>query len=290
MEKYKKIIIVVLIVLIITIGIMLSLMLTVKDNESIDATNEMQNAQTNTNPYDREKYEGYEFQTVIVNTVTLARLYLEDIKTDLLYNTEAAYEKLNNEYKQARFPTLESFQEYVEQNRERINSITISSYQRFAKEDGTDGYQLVVIDTNNNYYIFNVTAVMQYDVLLDVYTVDVPMFIEQYNESTDAEKAALNLQKVFSAINNKDYEYIYNKLDSTFKQNNFPTLADFEAYAENTFYDNNSVGYTNYQTSGNLHIFELNITDRSNATSPAITKNFIMQLLDGTDFVMSFSV
>ena len=278
MEKYKKIIIVVLIVLIITIGIMLSLMLTVKDNESIDATNEMQNAQTNTNPYDRENYEGYEFQTVIVNTVTLARLYLEDIKTDLLYNTEAAYEKLNNEYKQARFPTLESFQEYVEQNRERINSITISSYQRFAKEDGTDGYQLVVIDTNNNYYIFNVTAVMQYDVLLDVYTVDVPMFIEQYNESTDAEKAALNLQKVFSAINNKDYEYIYNKLDSTFKQNNFPTLADFEAYAENTFYDNNSVGYTNYQTSGNLHIFELNITDRSNATSPAITKNFIMQL------------
>ena len=208
MEKYKKIIIVVLIVLIITIGIMLSLMLTVKDNESIDATNEMQNAQTNTNPYDRENYEGYEFQTVIVNTVTLARLYLEDIKTDLLYNTEAAYEKLNNEYKQARFPTLESFQEYVEQNRERINSITISSYQRFAKEDGTDGYQLVVIDTNNNYYIFNVTAVMQYDVLLDVYTVDVPMFIEQYNESTDAEKAALNLQKVFSAINNKDYEYI----------------------------------------------------------------------------------
>lgn len=290
MEKYKKIIIAVLIVLIIVICIMLLLMLTIKDNVPTDTPNETQESQTNTISYDRENYEGYEFQAVIVNTATLARLYLEDIKTDLLYNIEDAYEKLNIEYKQAKFPTLESFQEYVEENRDRINSITISSYQRFAREDGKEGYQLVVIDTNNNYYIFNVTAVMQYDVLLDVYTVDIPMFIEQYNSATDAEKAALNLQKVFSAINNKDYQYVYNKLDSTFKQNNFPTLADFETYAENTFYDNNSVGYTNYQTSGNLHIFELNIKDRSNATSPAITKNFIMQLLDGTDFVMSFSV
>ena len=269
---------------------MLLLMLSLKDNVPTDTTNGMQNEQANTISYGIENYEGYEFQPVIVNSVTLARLYLEDIKTDLMYNIEEAYEKLNIEYKQAKFPTLESFQEYVEENRDRINSITISSYQRFAREDGKEGYQLVVIDTNKNYYIFNVTAVMQYDVLLDVYTVDIPMFIEQYNSATDAEKAALNLQKVFSAINNKDYQYVYNKLDSTFKQNNFPTLADFETYAENTFYDNNSVGYTNYQTSGDLHIFELNITDKSNPTSSAITKNFIMQLLDGTDFVMSFSV
>ena len=271
MEKYKKIIIAVLIVLIIVICIMLLLMLSLKDNVPTDTTNGMQNEQANTISYGIENYEGYEFQPVIVNSVTLARLYLEDIKTDLMYNIEEAYEKLNIEYKQAKFPTLESFQEYVEENRDRINSITISSYQRFAREDGKEGYQLVVIDTNKNYYIFNVTAVMQYDVLLDVYTVDIPMFIEQYNSATDAEKAALNLQKVFSAINNKDYQYVYNKLDSTFKQNNFPTLADFETYAENT-------------------IFELNITDKSNPTSSAITKNFIMQLLDGTDFVMSFSV
>ena len=290
MEKYKKIIIAVLIVLIIVICIMLLLMLSLKDNVPTDTTNGMQNEQANTISYGIENYEGYEFQPVIVNSVTLARLYLEDIKTDLMYNIEEAYEKLNIEYKQAKFPTLERFQEYVEENRDRISSITISSYQRFPREDGKNGYQLVAIDTNNNYYIFNVTAVMQYDVLLDVYTVDIPMFIEQYNSATDAEKAALNLQKVFSAINNKDYQYVYNKLDSTFKQNNFPTLADFETYAENTFYDNNSVGYTNYQTNGDLHIFELNITDKSNATSPAITKNFIMQLLDGTDFVMSFSV
>lgn len=287
MEKYKKVVIVIIIVLIIMIGVMLSLMLIIKENES---KNEIQNEQTNTAVYERKKYEGYEFQMINVDTATSARLYLEDIKTDLLYNIEEAYEKLNIDYKQAKFPTLERFQEYVEENRDRISSITISSYQRFPREDGKNGYQLVAIDTNNNYYIFNVTAVMQYDVLLDVYTVDIPMFIEQYNSATDAEKAALNLQKVFSAINNKDYQYVYNKLDSTFRQNNFQTLADFETYAENTFYDNNSVGYTNYQTSGNLHIFELNITDKSNATSPAITKNFIMQLLDGTDFVMSFSV
>ena len=90
--------------------------------------------------------------------------------------------------------------------------------------------------------------------------------------------------------NDKDYNYVYNKLDNTFKQNNFPTLESFQTYITQNLYENNSIAYSNYQTSGNLHIYEISIKNAEDENSATVTKNFIMQLLDGTDFVMSFNV
>ena len=45
-----------------------------------------------------------------------------------------------------------------------------------------------------------------------------------------------------------------------------------------------------YKNSGELHIFDATFTDKSNENSNAITKTFIVKLLEGTDFVMSFNV
>ena len=50
------------------------------------------------------------------------------------------------------------------------------------------------------------------------------------------------------------------------------------------------VTYGKYQTSGNLNVYEVNIKEKNNENSNTITKNFIMQLGEGTDFVMSFNV
>ena len=163
----------------------------------------------------------------------------------------------------------------------------LEQYQVNSYDDYT---QYVCIDQNGKYYIFNETAIMNFELILDTYTVDIPQFTEQYNNSTDSEKVLLNIQKVFSAINDGDYNYVYNKLDSTFRQNNFPTLESFENYIIENFYENNSIGYSNYQTSGDLHIYVISITNADDGTSITLEKNFIMQLFDGTDFVMSFNV
>ena len=235
-----------------------------------------------------EKTNFNQYITETVNDEYISKKYINSYKVLSLARPDIMYEMLDYEYRNAKFGSLEAFQSYIESKETEISTIKLQQYQVTNEEEGYKQY--VCIDQNEKYYIFRATGIMDYTVILDTYTIDLPEFIEKYNNGTDDEKVALNLQKIFSAINSKDYQYVYNKLDSTFKQNNFPTLADFETYAENTFYDNNSLGYTNYQTSGNLHIYELKITDKSNATSQAITKNFIMQLLDGTDFVMSFSV
>lgn len=211
----------------------------------------------------------------------------DDLKNNMMNDHESAYRSLEQKYSKKRFSTYKEFDNYADRNARKSLEMQLSKYQITNKGDYT---QYTCIDQNGNYYIFYVTGIMDYAVILDTYTIDLPEFIEKYNNSTDAEKVLLNIQKVFSAINDGDYRYVYNKLDPTFKQTNFPTETDFEKYAKQNFYANNSIGYSNYKTSGDLHIYEVSIKDKKSETNPTKTKNFIMQLKEGTDFVMSFNV
>lgn len=283
MKKNVKYIIIILIVLLLIISIVLFFMLqksNVIDEE--DLTNATQSEITS--------YKGYEFQPIIIDSATLASMYLNDLKINMLYNVEEAYNKLDDEYKQEKYPTLESFNQYIENNMENIQSIAINKYEIKRSEKDSSAYKLIIIDKKDNYYIFDITAVMQYNVILDTYTLDLPEFLEEYNNAQDSEKVLLNLQKVFEAINDKDYHYVYNKLDDTFRTNNFPTEEEFEEYMANTFFDNNSVSYEEYQTRGNIHIYKLVIKNKDDTNAQSIEKEFIMQLGEGTDFVMSFNV
>lgn len=232
-----------------------------------------------------KNYNTFDYQ--MVNEEEYIYNIFEEFKKYLMYSREEAYKKLDSVYSKNRFNTYNVFEEYVKKNIKSIVTMQMKQYQINNFDDYT---QYVIVDQNGKYYIFNETAVMDYTVILDTYTIDLPQFTEKYNSSTDAEKVLLNIQKVFSAINDGDYRYVYNKLDPTFRQNNFPTETDFENYIKQNFYTNNSVGYSNYKTSGDLHIYEVSITDKDNETNPTKTKNFIMQLKEGTDFVMSFNV
>ena len=96
----------------------------------------------------------------------------------------------------------------------------------------------------------------------------------------------MNIQKVFDALNDKDYKYAYSKLADSFKSNYFPTLESFETYAKKTFGTGNSVKYNRFIETANYCTFEISIGKNKNA----ITKTIIMKLEEGTDFVMSFNV
>ena len=232
-----------------------------------------------------KNYNTFDYQ--MVNEEEYIYNLFEELKKYLMYNREEAYNKLDSLYSENRFNTYNSFEEYVKNNIKNIVTMQMKQYQINNFDDYT---QYVLIDQNGRYYIFNEKAVMDYTVILDTYTIDLPQFIEKYNSSTDAEKVLLNIQKVFEAINDGDYRYVYNKLDPTFRQNNFATETDFENYIKQNFYETNNLGYGNYKTSGDLHIYEISITDKNNESNPIKTKNFIMKLKEGTDFVMSFNV
>ena len=198
---------------------------------------------------------------------------------------EIMYNLLDEEYRNAKFGSVDEFKKFVEANRKKINSIRIERY----KVTNTDDYtQYLCVDKDDNYYIFRKKGVLDYTVILDSYTVDLPEFLEKYKTSADNLKVALNLERIRSALKDGDYSYVYNKLDNNFKLSNFKTVNDFEKYIKERFAPlEDIIKYDNYKIAAGLHVYDIEVTDKSE--NKIIKAQAVMQLKEGTDFVMSFS-
>lgn len=233
-----------------------------------------------------QKNENNQFRYEKVNNGYTSNQYLTTMKKMLLSNSKLMYNYLDVNYKNARFHTYEEFQEWIDTNKERINQIALQEYSVKIIDNGT---QYICIDQNNHYYIFQETVPMQYTVMLDTYTIDLPEFITKYEKATSEEKVLMNIQKFFMAIDNSDYRYAYSKLDETFRANNFATLQEFEQYCKTIFFENNKLAASGAQKQNDVYLYTITISDRSGSNAENIRKTFVMQLKQGTDFVMSFS-
>ena len=207
--------------------------------------------------------------------------YFSDYRMKMLNDTKIAYQKLDSEYAEKKFGQYSNFESYVNNNKNKIEVASIDKYQVLENKNGRE---YVCVDENGKYYIFMEEEVGKYSVVLDTYTIDLPEFIEKYNSANEKTKVGLNIQKVFDAINNEDYEYVYNKLDNTFKQKNFKTVQEFANYAVQNF-AGKQLKYGECQQQGSMYIFDITMISGTNQ----INKRVIMQLKDGTDFVMSFN-
>lgn len=260
---------------------------------------------------DIEKKEYNTYKSLTISEEDIITEYFENLVKDMLYDTQYAYIKLDQEYKNAKFPSFQDYQTYINNRSEELKSFipeemkipedfqTEEEYMNYLynyESKGVDKYkidkksdytQYTIMDDYGNYYIMRVSYPMNYIVILDTYTIDLPEFVEQYNSSAEDKKVQFNIQKFFDAINDGDYSYAYSKLDQTYKNNNFPTQTDFENYMKTNFYAQNKLGYTSYEKNGDLYIYKMVITNGENS-SQTIEKQFVVKLLDGTNFVMSF--
>ena len=220
-----------------------------------------------------------------VNTTetSIVSEYFVEYKRKMVNDTKNAYELLNEEYKQKKYGSYENFENFVKNNKEKIMNASIEKYQ-ITENEGIKNY--VCVDKEGKYYIFVEKNITHYEVILDTYTIDLPEFLEKYNDNTDEIKCGMNIQKLFDAINDKDYSYVYNKLDNTFKQNNFSNKASFEKYAEQ-YLENKQIEYKNCEKNGEIYIYTIELTDTNQNTQ---TKTVVMKLLEGTNFVFSFSL
>lgn len=221
----------------------------------------------------------------VVTEQEMAIKYLTHYKSILKKDLKKAYELLDAEYRTKRYGNYENFKKNMENN-DKIANSTIKEYKI---EYTSDYIKYICKDQNQNIYIFKVTAVYEYTVLLDTYTVDLPEFIEKYYNAEDTEKMALNIQKIFEAMNNNDYNYIYNKLANGFKEKYFTTLEDFKDYVNNNFFEENEVDYLVYQKeSEEYYSYTIDVCNKNTEDKKRI--KIIMKLQSGTDFVFSFNV
>ena len=213
----------------------------------------------------------------------IVKKYIDTFKKIILAKTDVAYDLLDEEYKKARFPSLEEFKEYVNNNKDIIFSTRAEKYL-VEKLDGNTIY--TCIDQNQKYFIFIEDVYMDYKVILDNYTLEDAEDIEKYNALSDQNKVSVNLQKIIEAINNKDYNYVYNKLNEGYKNNRFANIAEFTNYINSNFYEINIIGEGTSSIDGNVHICRINISNTQNETKQV---TILVRLLEGTDFEISFS-
>lgn len=254
-----------------------------------------------------------ELKQITLSKEEIATKYFKNYIYQALHDQEKAYSSLDTEYKKAKYAGIEEYKQYISSKQEQLISMdtySIKKQEDFATEEeyakyitnlkqrglnkyavtGKEDYnQYVCIDDYGNYYIFKETAPMQYTVILDTYTIDLPEFKEKYANATEEQKVLLNIQKFFEAINNQDYKYAYDKLDNTFKANNFSNLQQFENYVKNNFFIQNKLAASEAEIQGDNYLYNITISDATEQSKNTVTQTFVMQLKEGTDFVMSFS-
>lgn len=220
-----------------------------------------------------------------VKVTDLLKEYMEQYKKLAIGYPQKAYELLDQEYKEKRFGSISNYVKYIEKNVNQIKQARLTKYQQ--KEE--DQYrQYTCIDQFGNYYIIRETAIMQYTLLLDDYTVDIPEYVQKYNSATLPQRVALNIQRFVRAVNDENYTYAYSFLSEGFKNNYFKEQDTFEAYAKNILLGKSNIEFGNVTNEGNIYTCEVTLTNPNNQEQ-TISKTFIVRLGDGTAFEMSFN-
>ena len=230
------------------------------------------------------EYNQYNLQTIGDQDIT--NIYFNDYKYYAVYHPEEAYQLLNKEYRELKFGSLENYKQYAQKYMDEIFKSVIKSFNVSTWENGK---QYIAIDKSGKYYIFQETVPMQYTVILDTYTIDLPEFTEKYKKASNENKVLMNIQRFFEAVNSQDYKYAYNKLDETFRTNNFKTQSDFENYMKKNFYTKNKLEAGKIEKQNDLYLYQITASDEADS-SKSVTKTFVMQLKKETDFVMSFNI
>ena len=213
-----------------------------------------------------------------VNNVKQMEIYLDDFVFRVLNNTEESYNLLNKEYRDKRFGNINEYVKYLNEKIEQLQSITLIQYN-VTEEDEYKIYSAT--DENGNYYQIKEKAYMEYELILDNYTLD-----DYSGEKKDA-KINKSVKKFISMINSADYTNAYQVLKEDFKQSNFPTEQDFINYVKDNWYVRNVIASQELMEDG---ICIVEMKDGISTTSNSMEKQFKVLLGEGMDFAIEFNI
>lgn len=250
--------------------------------------------------------------STIVSDEDMAEKYLNSYIYNALYSTQEAYNTLNEEYKNKKFGTMQNYITYLNERLDVLKALdrhSIRSFEEFASEEeyleyinslstkylkqysfytNNDKNYCLCVDSYDNYYIFEIVDVMNYKLILDTYTIDLPAFLEEYNDSTNEEKSRLNLAKIIEALNDKDYLYVYNKLDEQYRISNISDFEVFKSTLSQSLFNKNYVEVNETTELENGYKFSLTLTDKTGIQEGSVQMIITVELKEGTDFVIRF--
>ena len=254
-----------------------------KNGYSIDT--EIQNMKIDSNSIERNKFNTYRKSNINDDYIIVD--YIDDIKNKLISNPKNVYQNmLEQEYREKRFESLQNFINYINQNKEEIESIEAKKYIILNEK-----HEYIIQDQYDNYYVINEKAIMDYTIRFDLYTISEDEFSSSYKSATNEKKVQMNISKFIQMINRHDYKTAYSCLATSFKNNYTLTGEKFIEAVKNKFFTYNNVEYVKCDEVGNnTYAYEIKLTDLTGNNQEEKTITIIMKLNDEENFEMSFDI
>lgn len=227
----------------------------------------------------------YGEQEEITTEICMKELF-EKYKFDLMLDREHLYNILDEEYRNMKFPKQEDLEKYINENKtelyldkiDKFNVVNYDSYIEFK----------AICDSERN-FVFKTIDMTDYTLLLDSYSI---LQNKVYYEAVMPSAKSKNcIDRIFKAINNNDYDFVYEKLNPVQKNNYYNDKKKFQEFLQKNFYKEN-----NYELdedylilSDDVYQFDIKVTD---ATGEDVSyKRLVMTvtLQDDDDFVISIS-
>lgn len=218
----------------------------------------------------------------------ISNYYFNRYKIQLQYNVEEIYNSMEREYREKRFGTLQNYKNYVTKNNKELLKCNLNQYTEETEGNFTN---YICKDQYGNYYIFKETNIGEYTLTLDTYTLKQDKFNEKYKIATNNEKVGMNISEFFQMINAKDYTSAYSVLASSFKERNFKNQNSFEQYIKTKLYSYNDVNLVNFSNEiSGVFTYYIEVSNKENENDTKIKMNIIMQLLEETEYQLSFEI
>lgn len=219
-----------------------------------------------------------------INDSKIVKDLMNDWSNRCIYDTQSAYKMININYANSKFSgDYNKFKKHIN-NMKYIPKI--NQYKIYSTNDYTD---YICTDQYNNYYIFRQQGgIMRYTVFLDNYTVELDTFKKNYEKADENTKIAIQIGKFKQMLNSKDCNAIYSKLNSTFKKNNYSTVAKLESYLSKNTYDINTIVIEEHSKNKDYYVCKCILQNQKN-TNEQKNMTIIIKLIDSNNFEMSFS-
>lgn len=218
----------------------------------------------------------------------ISNYYFNMYKENLQFNVENIYNSMEKEYREKRFGTLQNYKEYVTKNYKELLKCNLNQYVTETEDNFTN---YICKDQLGNYYIFKETNIGEYTLTLDTYTLKQDKFNEKYKTATNNEKVGMNISEIFQMINAKDYKSAYSVLSSSFKEKNFKNQDSFEQYIRTKLYLYNDINLVNFSDKiSGVFTYYIEVSNKENKNDAKIKMNIIMQLLEDTEYQLSFEI
>lgn len=246
------------------------------------------------NNVDTKYLQSIEIKSNDYNKIEDKDLSNEQVMSKYFYNylqleltkPEVAFTILEKGYKSQKFGNdINKYKEYIENNKEKLADTAIVESSVNASDNST---QYTIVDTYGKTYIIKEYNYTDYTIEIQEDNKENEEYLNKYLALSQTEKVEENIKRVYQLIDDKEYESVYNLLDSQFKSSNFATLEQFENYAKETFFEYNVLGKITIQEQGQNYVINVPYKDGYSSVAEKREKNFVMRLQENTDFILSF--